>query len=151
MAESSAYDELFEVPVKEEEESVEEVSADVQALLQIGYLTDTFEFAGRQYLIRTLKIGEELQVGLISQKWVGTIDEGRAYVTAVLAAAIQTVNGKPLIVSLGPSDEKILIDRKFEYLLEEYYWNSIKELYNSYYKPLLDRQIEAFEEIKKNY
>ncbi len=104
--------EPVEEPVVEEEPSLEE-----ETLLQRGYFTSTVTLGTNKVVIRTLKIGEELEVALIAQKYQDTLEATRALIAVTMAASIVTVNGRPLIpYALGQSGESI--EAKFVYLGE---------------------------------
>ncbi len=120
----SAFDEAFdsikatpepepvEEPVVEEEPSLEE-----ETLLQRGYFSSTVNLGTNKVVLRTLKIGEELEIALVVQKYQDTLEATRAYIAATVAAAIVTVNGRPLIpFALGAGDATI--EAKFVFLGE---------------------------------
>ena len=120
----SAFDEAFdsaqatlereavEEPIINEEPTLEE-----ETLLQRGYLSSTVTLGTNKVVIRTLKIGEELEVALIAQKYQDTIEATRALIAATIAAAIVSVNDRPLIpFALGAADAGI--EAKFVYIGE---------------------------------
>ncbi len=120
----SAFDEAFdstqatldqppvEAPVAEEYPSLEE-----ETLLQRGYFSSTITLGTNKVIVRTLKIGEELEVALVAQKYQDSIEATRALIAATVAAAVVSVNGKPLIpFALGQSDGSI--EAKFVYIGE---------------------------------
>jgi len=119
----SAFDEAFdshqatleppvEAPVVEEYPSLEE-----ETLLQRGYFSTTVTLGTNKVVLRTLKIGEELEVALVAQKYQDSIEATRALIAATVAAAIVSVNGRPLIpFALGAGDASI--ESKFVYIGE---------------------------------
>ncbi len=101
-----------EAPVVEEELSIEE-----ETLLQRGYFSSTVTLGTNKVIIRTLKIGEELEAAMVAQKYQGTIEATRALIAATVAASIVLVNGRPLIpFELGAGDATI--EAKFTYIGE---------------------------------
>lgn len=137
-------------PVTEPEpfdEELNSLSEDAQGLLNLGYLTEELTLGGNDIVLRTLYIGEELEIGLITKDYKDTTEEGRAYATALVAAAIERVNGKPIVQKLGPSDKDFL-QRKFEHVKAGYFWPVIRELYEQGVVPLLQRQARAIDELR---
>lgn len=115
-------------------------------LLNVGRLTKDISLFGDNLRLRTLKIGEELEVGLLIKKWTGTPEEGRAFVVATVAAAIESINSKKLVQSLGPSEEDEL-RRKFDYVRTKWYWPTVQQIYEEYVG-LQQDQIKALEELR---
>lgn len=128
---------------KVEEESV---SKEVIGLLYVGYLADTFDLFGSQISIRTLKIGEELEAELLVSKYRDTQEENRAYMTALVAACITSVNNAPLIQGLGPIGESL--ERKFVYITTNWHWITIAAIYD-HYRILVETVMNSFDEVKK--
>jgi len=141
---------LIEEPVEielPEEKPEEPLGAGVLGLLYLGKLTDSFDYQGHDFVIKTLKIGEELEAALITQEYMQTPDYERALATALVAASIETVDGKPLVTSLGPSEDNYL-RHKFEYIKDRWYWTTIGFVYSKYID-LLQKQKEALDEFEK--
>jgi len=104
-----------EEPVVEEEPTLEE-----ETLLQRGYFASTVTLGTNKVVIRTLRIGEELEVALVAQKYQDTIEATRAIIAATVAAAIVSVNGRSLIqYPLGADDATI--EAKFVYIGENWF------------------------------
>lgn len=132
------------------EESEEEdlpVSQDIHSLLNLGQLTQEFDIRGHKIILRTLRVGEELEVSTFIQPFVGTIDEGRALATATIAASIVSLDGGPLVREIGP--EENMLRKKFDFVRTKMYWPVIKILYEEAYVPLLERQVETIKEFQK--
>ena len=141
---SEATDE--EKEFQEEEKVTPSIRTDIENLLSNGAIFDEFEIAGHVFVIRTLKIGEELSVAEICKDYEGTIAEAKAMATATVAAAIETIDGRPLMRNLGP-DSKNNIRQKFGYVRNKWYWIIIGEIYERYLI-LVNRQINAFSELR---
>jgi len=145
-----ADDRQEEDPVDQEikEEVSDSLSRDLSTLVNFGRLTTSFDFWGHSFVIKTLKMGEELEVGNIASAYSSSIDDGaRAFIAAIVAACIQTVDGDPIIEPLGPND-KTVIGRRFHYMLDNYYWSVIEHVYEKYVE-LNERVTVAIEEFKK--
>lgn len=140
-------DEGFE-DSKTQPELEEPVHDDTYGLLYVGHLTDIVKIGQHEVRIRTLKIGEELNAALLANRYKDTVEEGRALATALVAAAIDTVDGKPLLGELiGPGDNAI--EAKFDYILRNWYWESARQVWDAY-NALLQRVQQAGEELKKD-
>ena len=141
---------LIEEPVEielPEEKPEEPLRTRILGLLYLNKLTDSFDYQGHDFVIKTLKIGEELEAALITQEYMQTPDYERALATALVAASIETVDGKPLVTSLGPSEDNYL-RHKFEYIKDRWYWTTIGFVYSKYID-LLQKQKEALDEFEK--
>lgn len=152
MSEGSLYDAALVPPVSdyphleipEEEESLAE---DEVALLYVGHLSGSVTLGNRVIRIRTLKIGEELEAALLAERWRNTAEASRALVVAYVAAAITSVDGKPLVQILGPTENEL--EMKFQFILENWYWQpTIRTVYEEY-NSLVKRLVEAIETTKK--
>lgn len=130
------------------EESVEpSLRQDIENLLTVGHISKEIGVAGHTFVMRTLKIGEELAIADACKEYDGTFAHAKALATATVAAAIESIDGRPLMRSLGP-DQSQNIRQKFSYIKNKWYWAIINELYEEY-TLLLDRQIIAFGELRK--
>ena len=138
--------ELLGVDAPIEETDDELPSEALVGLLNAGRLSKKITLYGDDIRLRTLKIGEELEIGLLIQKWTGSPEEGRAYAVATVAAAIETLNGRPLVQQLGPSRDDEL-RRKFDFVRTKWYWPSIQEIYEEYVALQAD-QLKALEELR---
>jgi hypothetical protein len=135
----------------DENDSLDEVNEELPSealvgLMNIGRLTKDISIYGDDLRLRTLKIGEELEVGLLISKWTGTPEEGRAYAVATVAATIETLNGKKLVQTLGPSNDDEL-RRKFDFVRTRWYWPVIQQIYEEYIG-LQREQVKALEELR---
>ena len=115
-------------------------------MLTVGKLSATVTYAGHEFVIRTLTIGEELAIAEICRPYDDTIAQARALATATVAAAIESVDGMPLMRSIGP-DESAAIRQKFNFMKSRWYWNIIGHIYQEYLN-LLQQQLTAFEELR---
>lgn len=149
----SIWDEALDAAVQLDEQKNEVVTdeqpltVDQYGLMYIGYLTDDFDLFGHKVSIRTLKVGEELEAELLTQKYKDTNEADRAYAIALVAACITSLDGRPLVSGLGPSDETL--DRRYQYILNNWHWITINEIYN-HYRELATRSMEALDDVKKN-
>jgi hypothetical protein len=80
---------------------------DFDGLLYIGALSDEFRQFGHHFKIRTLSNEDLLTVALAHQKYRGTMGEERAYVTAMVAACLVSVDKKEMPEPLGGMDDPL--------------------------------------------
>lgn len=135
-----------EQEIQNEDEISPSLKTDVENLLINGSISTEVSLAGHTFTLRTLTIGEELTIAEICQAYEGNFAQAKAIATATVAAALETVDGRPLMHKIGPDGSNI-IRQKFQYIRSKWYWIIISELYE-HYTLLLDRQINAFQEVK---
>lgn len=123
----------------------ERVSDDIQGLLYVGRLEDEVELYGHTFILHTLSIGDELEVGLLIKKFSGTVTQAKALATATVAAALQSTDGKQMVQPLGPGDMDHLA-LKFN-TIRKWYWPLVEALFNSYQQLQL-RSLDALEEFQ---
>jgi hypothetical protein len=105
------------VDLTEEEEQV------FSDLLFIGRKEKLIHIAGHTILVSTLTTDVELQLGLLTKEFQGSDGYARAYKTAVVAASIKEVDGRPLYQSLSSEesdDVAYVVRKKFE-KVQKYY------------------------------
>jgi hypothetical protein len=129
------------------EEREEEAPQDVIGLLNLGKLTGQLDVRGHAIILRTLTMEEELSADLFISKYEGTMAYGRAQATIYVAAAIESIDGKPIVQTLGPGED--ILRRKFDYVRQRMYWPVIKFVYEEGYIPLIERQAVAVDDFRK--
>lgn len=119
-----------------------------EGLLYIGALAHEFTWAGHRFKIRTITSGEVLEVGLEQKQYRDSLGESRAYVTAMAAACLVSVDGKPLPrpISNDPSDTEFA--NKYSYIRESWYTWTVDAVYEEYMK-LEARVVEIIEAMGK--
>ena len=122
-------------PDPSDDESVPEFDErhkrDFEGLLYIGHLQDEFVWFGHKFVIRTLKTGEILEVGLLHSKYVGSLSDIKAYQAAVIAACVVSVDGRPLPMPLSSKAEDTALYPRFQHVLD-------------WHPPVLDAIYEKF-------
>jgi hypothetical protein len=105
-----------------------------EGLLYLGYLRkEVLDIPFHKFVVRTLTINEKLEISLLTKEYVDTIGYGRAYRAAVVAAGLETVDGRTLLPSNKGTN---VLRQKFEYVI------------NSWYDPVVDilfREIDDLE------
>lgn len=90
------------------------VSQDVEGLLWLGYLTDTFDLYGHRFVIKTLTRGERLIVSQLVKEFENTLGLADAYETAQIAASLVMIDGMPLADIEPGEDPSRRIRENFE-------------------------------------
>jgi len=121
-----------------------EVEEDVTGLMFLGALSSSFDLFGHHFTLKTLRAGEELICAQIVKEYEGTLAQGKAYAIAQVAAALVTVDGRPIVKSLGPDDGLANMRQKFDFVRTRWYWPVIDMLY-AHFSNLMMRQASAFE------
>lgn len=96
----------------------EEYRQDFEGLLYIGRLTDTFTWLGHTFVIRTLSDDDLLEMAILHKPYVGTVGEAKAYQTLMVAACVESVDGRPLPSALGPEENDLV--HRFNYVRKWY-------------------------------
>lgn len=134
----SPFDGAFEEKEQfgEAPEFPDELVEPLQEFAVVGHLSETFTYGGQEFVIRTLSIGEELEALRAVQKYENLQSAGgRVYATAMVAAAVQSFNGQPLVVPVSPKQD--IASLKLAKVLE-WFWPTIERLYYRYVE--LERQ-----------
>jgi len=124
-----------------------QVRQDVEGLIWLGHLEDSFEAFGHQYVIRTLKADEELYAGLIAKEFNDSLMEGRAVAWAQVSLALMAVDGDVnFCPPVGP-DREAFARARFVWVTSRWYWPLGEYLFRRY-AALLQRQVKAFEALQ---
>ena len=129
--ESERVEEVIE-EAKEEEvtELTDEERVLFQSLMTVGRRSKSIDVMGHPVVIQSLRVADDLRIGLWCKKYEETRGFQRAYQLGVCAAGIRTIDGKPLYESLTPSAEDEIFEAKVE-KLENYYPIVINQIYNA--------------------
>ncbi len=104
---------------------------EVVDLINAGRKDNHFELFGRKIHLRTLTIDEELKVSEITKRYLGSDGYLRAYRTAVVAAAIRTIDGELLFNPISDAELDQIIAKKFDKLLT-YYPLAVDQIFARY-------------------
>lgn len=143
---TNVWDEAMDAP-PETVDQLPPLTGDTLGLMWIGHLTATVTIGQHKIGLRTLKIGEELEAELAVQKFKETEEAGSAYATALISAAITSVDDQPLIVSLGPAEETV--EAKFKFVSENWHRPVIEMIYAEF-RELNERAKLAAAELSKD-
>jgi hypothetical protein len=125
--------EVKEAAAKAEKEPVltQDEEDETVDLINAGKKDVVFELFGRTIHLRTLTIEEELKVSEITKQYLQTDGYPRAYRTAIVAAAIRTIDGELLFNPISETDFDQMIAKKFQKLLD-YYPLAVDQIYARY-------------------
>jgi hypothetical protein len=122
------------------------ISDEVQGLLYLGAIQQEVQLYGHTFVLRTLRAGEELEVGLLVKKYQDSISQARAYMIAVVAASLESIDGRPTSQPIGPNLGSHLTDR-FNWISEHMYYPVVEALYEEY-NELLTRMMNGLVELR---
>lgn len=105
-----------------------------EGLAFLGSLTERFSWLGHEFVIRTLGVDEQLAVAQITSKYKDG-GEQLAYVTAVVALCVVTVDGEELPTPIG-EDQKLAEwgHLRFAFVKANWYQATINEIFQRYLK-----------------
>jgi hypothetical protein len=129
-----AEDELAEFPP--------EMNEEVNGLLYLGNLTDTFEFCGHSFTLRTLRAGEDFAAAQAISEFRDTLKEPDAWMAAQVGLALTMVDGDEEFCPMAGPDLARFAKARLNYIAKNWYWPTIHFLYGCY-TILLTRQLEA--------
>lgn len=92
-----------------------------EGLLYLGSLTAEFLLAGHKFKIRTLTVGELLEVAQIQERYLNNLGSSRALVTAMVAGCIVLVDGKPLPQPLTTNISDTPLANAYRYIVDQWY------------------------------
>lgn len=136
--------EAAEKSANEEPVLTEQEEDEVVDLINAGRKEKFIEIFGRKIHLRTLSIAEELKVSELTKPYIGSDGYHRAYRTAVVAAAIRTIDGKLLFNPISESEFEQIIAKKFDKLLD-YYPLAVDQIFARYQ----EMEKELFELVQK--
>jgi hypothetical protein len=118
----------------------------VTGLLWLGFLEETVDVFGHEFVVRTLRVGEDLQVGLLTKEYADSLGQEQAIATATVALALKSVDGDPDFcpqVSKSADHAK----QRFQYVQNNWYMPVIFKVFDAYLG-LLDRQNDALQRVE---
>lgn len=139
---------LSHFPTDEPESSVNDsYSDDFIELSSLGYLSEEVDWCGHKFVLRTLKVGEEIVAGKIIREDEQSVAGFKATHAVVLAAALVSVNGQHFLPALT-DDLEATIRLRYKYICEHWFWPTVEFLAVAHNK-LVQRQIDVITELQK--
>lgn len=104
-----------------------------KGLLYLGALSDTFDWLGHSFDIRTLRDGEKLAVATIIKPYVDTMGAERAYACAMVAMCITGVDGDDLPIPIGETKRAHEWGfQRFQYVKDNWFSSTVDVVFNRY-------------------
>lgn len=95
---------------------------DFQGLLYLGALQEEFEWLGHRFVVRTLRGGEILALGLVLKKYQDTMGQDIAWATAHVALCLVSVDDEELPIPIGESHRiNEWAQLRFNYIRDNWY------------------------------
>lgn len=124
---ASSGDEADDLP-----EFPEEYRKPFEGLLYLGKLTHKFTWMGHEFVIRTLTTDEHLEIGLITQRYMGSLAEGKSYQAACVAACVVQVDGKAPPLPITNEAHDTLLQARFDYVTKHWFPPTINAVYEEF-------------------
>jgi hypothetical protein len=122
------------------------VHDDVEGLLYLGYLEESFDFCGHRFTLRTLRGEEELLAGLVCKEYQEVVGQDKALAWATIGLALVEVDGDEDFCPPVSRDKKEFARARFQYVTGKWFWPLGARLWREYAN-LLTRQAEAVSEM----
>lgn len=125
----------------------DEVVDDVDGLLWLGFLEDEFQFCGHDFVIRTLRLEDEMVAGLASKDYKDSLSQGKAWVASQVGMALVSIDGDEDFCPQAGPNKKDFARARFQYVTRNWYEPTINHIYARYVR-LLERQEKVMEEME---
>jgi len=125
----------------------DEVADDVDGLLWLGFLEDSFEFCGHEFVIRTLKLEDEMVAGYAAKDYKDSISQAKAWVAAQVGMALISVDGNEDFCPQAGPNKKDFARARFQYVSKNWYEPTINYIYMKYVE-LIERQESILREME---
>lgn len=121
----------------EQEQPAEEVVTELtpeerllfSQLITVGQRTKTIDVMGHTVVVQSLRVSDDLRIGLYCRPYEGSKMEHRAYQLAACAAGIRSIDGMPLYQSMTTTEGDDEVFAHNVKLLGDYYPIVITEIY----------------------
>lgn len=125
----------------------EGVADDVDGLLWLGFLEESVEFCGHEFVIRTLRLEDEMVAGLAAKDYKDSVSQAKAWIAAQVGMALVSVDGDENFCPQAGPNKKDFARARFQYVTHNWYEPTINYLYVKYVE-LLERQEEVLKEME---
>jgi hypothetical protein len=133
--------------LEEEDRFPDEVVEDVDGLLWLGYLEDVVDFCGHEFVIRTLRLEEEMLAALVSKEYIETLGQAKAWIAAQVGMALISVDGDENFCPQANPNKKDYARARFQYVSKNWFEPTVNYIYSKY-ADLIERQVKALEEME---
>lgn len=110
----------------------EGVRESVDGLIWLGHLEEKFDFCGHNFVLRTLKGEEELLAASLTKDYLETLGQSRAWVWAVVALSLVSVDGDPSFCPAAGPDRQAYARARFQYVTQQWYWPTAAAIFQRY-------------------
>lgn len=125
----------------------DEVIDDVDGLLWLGFLEESIEFCGHDFVIRTLRLEDEILSGFVVKDYKDTVSQAKAWIAAQVGMALVSVDGNENFCPQAGPNKKDFARARFQYVTKNWYEPTINYLYVKYVE-LLERQDKVLKEME---
>lgn len=125
----------------------DEINDDVDGLVWLGYLEDTIEYCGHEFVIRTIRAEEQLLASLVIKEYSETLGQAKAWVAAHVGLALVSVDGDDEFCPQAGFSKKDYARARFRYVTSKWYEPTINRIYEAY-SNLLERQSAVLDELE---
>jgi hypothetical protein len=125
----------------------DEVVDDVDGLMWLGFLEDTFEFCGHEFVIRTLKLEDEMLAGLVTKDYKDSVSQGKAWIAAQVGMALVSIDDDTTFCPQAGASKANYARARFQYVTKNWYEPTINYLYVKYLE-LVQRQEAVLTEME---
>jgi len=135
VGEPVAQEDIPEPPPPAEEEEVTELTDEerntFKQLLTVGRRTKTFDLFGHTVTVQSLRVSDDLRIGMYCRDHAGSTMAFRATQLATCAAGLQAIDGAPLYQPLTATESEDEIFNKKVEILKDYYPVTIEKIYRA--------------------
>ena len=122
------------------------IQESVNGLCWLGHLERKTSFGGHSFVLRTLRADDDLVVASLTQEYIETLGQAKAWAMANVAIALQAVDDDyDFCIDLGP--DKVSNGRKRMDFIGQWYWPVIGHLFSELLE-LNEQQAEAIEALR---
>lgn len=124
-----------------------DVRQDVDGLIWLGDLQESFSFCGHDFVLRTLRGDEELLAGLVMKDYIETIGQAKAHIWATISMSLVAIDGAEDFCPQATPNKRDYARARFQWVSGNWYWPTALYVYNRY-NLLLERQQTALEALE---
>jgi hypothetical protein len=124
----------------------DEIQESINGLCWLGHMEHKTSFGGHTFVLRTLRADDDLVVASLTQEYIETLGQAKAWAMANVAIALQSVDGdNDFCIDLGP--DKVTNGRKRMDFIGQWYWPIIGHLFSELME-LNEKQSQALEALR---
>ena len=117
----------------------EDARETISGLVWLGFIEKTTSFMGHDFTLRTLRAGEDLQVGLLTKQYADTYGREQAVAVATVALALKEVDGDPDWCP-NATNSSSSFQQRFR-AVQDWYLPTVFRLFDTYMELLQEQQL----------